>query len=123
MWLIDATERLSSKIVYEWFKAVEDYSITFGRETEIKRDKSRLRNEKEYKVVFTYLGTFKFHISQGIGKDKLDLIKVNKTTGAKVKNFLSPEKRAVLVYNVKKRHVTLCINYELYNRYDALCSF
>ena len=118
--MIKATERLSSKIVYEWFKAVEDYSIAFGRETRVK---SRLRNEKEYKVVFTYLGTFKFHISQGIGKDKLDLIKVNKTPGAKVKNFLSPEKRAVLVYNVKKGHLTLCINYELYNRYDVLCSF
>ena len=122
-WLIEATERLNCKIFYEWFKAIEDYSIAFGRETEIRRDKSRLRNVKEYKVVFTHLGTFKFHISQIIGKDNLDLVKVNKTTGANVKIVVSSEKPAVLVYNVKKGHVTLCVNYELYNRYDVLCSF
>ena len=122
-WLIEATERLNCKIFYEWFKAIEDYSIAFGRETEVKRDKSRLRNVKEYKVVFTHLGTFKFHISQVIGKDNLNLVRLNKTTGAKVNIVVSPEKPAVLVYNVKKRHVTLCVNYELYNRYDVLCSF
>ena len=90
---------------------------------QIKRDKSRLRNVKEYKVVFTHFGTFKFHISQVIGKDNLNLVKINKATGAKVKIVVSPEKPAVLVYNVKKGHVTLCVNYELCNRYDVLCSF
>ena len=78
---------------------------------------------KEYKVVFTHFGTFKFHISQIIGKDNLDLVKVNKTASAKVKIVVSSEKPAVLVYNVKNGHVTLRVNYELYSRYDVLCSF
>ena len=72
--MIDATERLNCKIFYEWSKANEHYSIAFGTETEIKRDKGRLRNVKEYKVVFTHLETFKFHTSQIIGKDNLDLV-------------------------------------------------
>ena len=38
-WLIEATERLNCKIFYEWFKAIEDYSIAFGRETDKKRQK------------------------------------------------------------------------------------
>ena len=53
----------------------------------------------------------------------MDFVKVNKTTGAKVEIVVSSEKPAVLVYNVKKGHVTLRVNYELYNRYDILCSF
>ena len=113
--MIETTERLNCKIFYEWFKATEDYSIAFGRETEIKRDKSRLRNVKGDKVMFTHLETFKFRISQTIGKDNnLDLVKVNKTAGTKVKIVVSSEKPAVLVYNVKKGHVTLCVNYFLF---------
>ena len=57
---------------------------------------------KEYKVVFTHLETFKFHISQVIGKDKLDLIKINITTGAKVKIVVSPEKPDVLVIMLRR---------------------
>ena len=94
--------------------------LFFCRETEIKRDKSRLSNV--HKRVFTHLKTFKFHISQIIGKDNLGLVKVNKTTGGKVKTVVSSEKPAVLVYNVRKGHVTLRVNYELYNRYDVLCA-
>ena len=120
--LIEATERYNYQIMCEWFRAIEDYSVVFGRETEIKRDKSRLRNVKEHKRVFTHLETFKFHISQIIGKDNLGLVKVNKTTGGKVKTVVSSEKPAVLVYNVRKGHVTLRVNYELYNRYDVLCA-
>ena len=108
--------------MYEWFRAIEDNSVVFGTETEIKRDKSRLRNVKEHKRVFTHLEIFKFHISQIIGKDNLGLVKVNKTTGRKVKTVVSSEKSAVLVYNVRKGHVTLRVNYELYNRYDVLCA-
>ena len=37
LWLIEATERLNCKIFYELFKVIEDYSITFGRETDKKR--------------------------------------------------------------------------------------
>ena len=94
--------------------------LFFCRETEIKRDKCRLRNV--HKRVFTHLKTFKFRISQIIGKDNLGLVKVNKTTGGKVKTVVSSEKPAVLVYNVRKGHVTLRVNYELYNRYDVLCA-
>ena len=94
--------------------------LFFCRETEIKRHKSRLRNV--HKRVFTHLKTFKFRISQIIGKDNLGLVKVNKTTGRKVKTVVSSEKPAVLVYNVRKGHVTLRVNYELYNRYDVLCA-
>ena len=65
--------------------------------------------------MFTHLETFKFRISQTIGKDNnLDLVKVNKTAGTKVKIVVSSEKPAVLVYNVKKGHVTLCVNYFLF---------
>ena len=64
-------------------------------------------------MVFTHFGTFKFHISQIIGKANLDLVKVNKTTGAKVKIVVSSEKAAVLVYNVKKGHVTLRVTCKL----------
>ena len=82
--------------MYEWFRAIEDYSVVFGRETEIKRGKSRLRNVKEHKKVFTRLEIFKFHISQIIGKDNLGLVKVNKTTGGKVKTVVFHLKNQLL---------------------------
>ena len=99
----DSRDRDSRNITVEWLK-------------------SRLGNVEEYKVVFTHFRTFKFLISQIIGKNNLDLVKVNNTIGAKVKAVVSSEKPGVLVYNVKKGHVTLCVYYELYNRYDVLCS-
>ena len=51
--------------------------------------------------MFTHLETFKFHISQFLGKDKLDLIKIN-ITGAKVKIVVSPEKPDVLVIMLRR---------------------
>ena len=102
-WCIEVTERLHIyKIFFEWFKAIEDHCISFGRTTEIHRDKIKLRKVKGYTITFHHLGMFKFHIGQIVSKEKLVLEKKNKTTGAKAIVVVSAEKPAVLQLVVKK---------------------
>ena len=62
LWCIEVAERLHYKIFFEWFKAIEDHRVLFGRTTEIHRAKTKLRKVKGYTITFHHLGTFEFHI-------------------------------------------------------------
>ena len=45
-WCIEVTEMFHYKIFFEWFKAIEDNCVSFGRTTEIHRDRTKLRKVK-----------------------------------------------------------------------------
>ena len=122
-WCIEVTERLHYKIFFEQFEAIEDHCVSFGRTTEIHRDKTKLRKVKGYTITFHHLGALKFHIRQTVSKKKLVLEKKNKTAGAKAIVAVSAKKPAVLHFDIKKEHLILCLRYELLNRYSVLCSF
>ena len=96
--------------------------MSFGRTTEIHRNKTKLRKVKDYTINFHHLGTFKFAIGQIVSKEKLVLEKKNKATGAKAIVVVSVEKPAVLQFDVKKGHLILRLRYELLNRCNVLCS-
>ena len=61
-WKIEVTESIYWAVFYEWFKAVEDHSTAFGRETEVKRD--RKNKVVKYIITFHHLGTFRFHCKE-----------------------------------------------------------
>ena len=52
-----------------------------GRTVEIVGNKSG--KVISYRIKFTHVGTFKLHVGKIIGKDKINLVKENKTTKGK----------------------------------------
>ena len=68
-WCSQAAQNIHFGVFYEWFKAIEDFHIHFGRTTEIKRNKKK--KPIEYTINFTHFGCLKFHIEKIIGKDNL----------------------------------------------------
>ena len=121
-WCSQAAENIHFGVFYEWFKAIEDFHIHFGRTTEIKRNKKR--KPTEYTINFTHFGCLKFHIEKIIGKDKLAKYfqKENKS-GARAKVVVNEEKPAIMSYKLSTSSLTLTVKYEVENRYGMVCSF
>ena len=61
-WTINVSEYLSRDCFYEFFRAVRDYKIAYGRKCEITNYKTG--DTKEYVITFTHLGCFRFHLCQ-----------------------------------------------------------
>ena len=120
-WTIAVTEPIAREIFYEWFKAVNDHLPDFGRTVEIVRNKSG--KAVSYRIKFTHIGTFKFHVGKIIGEDKINLVKENKTTKEKVKVVCTDEKPIIINYNISKGILMINLKYNLFNRYGQLCSF
>ena len=121
LWTIAVTEPIAREIFYEWFKAVNDHLPDFGRTVEIVRNKSG--KAVSYRIKFTHIGTFKFHVGKIIGEDKINLVKENKTTKEKVKVVCTDEKPIIINYNISKGILMINLKYNLFNRYGQLCSF
>ena len=121
LWTIVVSEPIAREIFYEWFKAVNDHLPDFGRTVEIVRNKSG--KTVSYRIKFTYIGTFKFHVGKIIGEDKINLVKENKTTKEKVKVVCTDKKPIKIDYNISKGILMINLKYNLFNRYGQLCSF
>ena len=107
---------------YQWFRAIQNHSTEFGRSLHIKRD--RAGNTISYKISFSHLGTFKYHIGEIIErKDNIKIRKENKVTGELAKVAISEEKPAKIVYQIKKGQVSFQLKYEGFNKYKQLCRF
>ena len=104
-WCSQAAENIHFGVFYEWFTAIEDFHIHFGRITEIKRNKKK--KPTEYTINFTHFGWLKFHIEKVIVKDKLGKYfqKKNKS-GAKAKVVITEEKPAIMSYKLTQPAIT-----------------
>ena len=98
-----------------------DHLLDFGRTVEIVRNKPS--KTVSYRIKFTHIGTFKFHVGKIIGKDKINFVKENKTTKEKVKVVCTDEKPIKIDYNISKGILMINLKYNLFNRYSQLCSF
>ena len=100
---------------------INDHLPGFGRTVEIVRNKSG--KAVSHRIIFTHIGTFKFHAGQIIGEDKINVVKENKTTKEKVKIVCTDEKPMKIDYNISKGILMINLKYNLFNRYGQLCSF
>ena len=64
-WVIEVSEPFPRQVFYQWFRAVQNHSTEFGQSLHIKCD--RAGNTISYKISFTHLGTFKYHVGEIIG--------------------------------------------------------
>ena len=93
--------------------------------SQVRINKSRNKSGKavSYRVKLTHIGTFKFHVGQIIGEDKINLVEENKTTKEKVKIVCTDEKTIKIHYNISKGILMINLKYNLFSRYGQLCSF
>ena len=120
-WTFVVSEPIAIEIFYEWFKATNDHIPDFGRTVEIVRNKSgKTVNDR---IKFTHIGTFKFHVGQMIEEDKINLVKENETIKEKVKVVCADEKPIKIDYDISRGNLMINLKYNLFNRYDRLCSF
>ena len=85
--------------------------------------RNKLGKAVSYRVRFTHIGRFKFHVGEIIGEDKINLVRENKTTKQKVKIVCTDEKPIKIDYNISKRILMINLKYKLFKRYGQLCSF
>ena len=100
---------------YQWFRAVQNHSTEFERSLHIKCD--RAGDTIGYKISFTHLGTFKYHIGEIIGgKESIKIREESKVTGELAKVAFSEEKLAEIVYQIKKGQVSFQLKQGVFNK-------
>ena len=120
-WTIVVSEPIAREFFHKQFKVINDHLPGFGRTVEIVRNK--LGKAVSYRIKFAHISTFKFHVGQIIGEDKINLVKKNKTTKEKVKIVCAYETSTKIDYNISKGILMINLKYNLFNRYGQLCSF
>ena len=65
-WTVEVGEHIHFSVFYEWFKAISDYKIEFGRTINIKRNSKN--KPSNYTIVFNHFGCFKFHFEKIVGE-------------------------------------------------------
>ena len=58
-----------------------------------------------------------------IEEDKINLVKENETIKEKVKVVCADEKPIKIDYDISRGNLMINLKYNLFNRYDRLCSF
>ena len=112
-WTIVEPEPIATEIFYDWLKAINDHLPDFGRTVETVRNKSG--KAVSYRIKFTHIGTFKFHVGKIIGEDIINLLKENKITKEKVKVVCTDEKPIKIDYNISKGILMINLKYNLFN--------
>ena len=68
-----------------------------------------------YRIKFTHIGPFKFHVGKIIGEDRINFVKENKITKEKVKVVCTDEKPIKIDYNTRKGILMINLKYNLFN--------
>ena len=113
---------IHKEIFYQAFRAVRDYYIRTGQETEIKKNKQG--KITGYSLKFIHFGVFKYHLEQlsGIGNIYSDLFK-NFPSGSVAKVVVSPEKPASFDFRCSSDTLNIKIHYNVTNKYGNVTSF
>ena len=122
-WTVNVHGIIYKDIFYQLFRAIRDYSISYGRSVEVIRTKKGIATS--YIITFTHFGALKFHL-QKLANDKIDIATYfNRKwkNGAKGSIIVSVEKPAKLSYRVSTCTYHLNLHYKMENKYNELCSF
>ena len=123
-WVINISEYISKEVYYEFFRAVRDYKISYGRTCEIVRSK---KNEpKEYVITFVHYGCLRFHLSKVIDANvDIDaVLSKSDAIGNKAKVIVDDaDKKAIMHYKISTGELKLKLHYEVKNKFGNICSF
>ena len=123
-WTVSVDEKIQRQVFIECFKAIRDFSIEYGRDIHVKRDKNCIG--QEYTLKFWHHGALVFHLSKlsKLSKDHItNLFKKSHKTKGTASVVVSEQKPSILKYNCKKSLLTLTISYEVENKYGIKVSF
>lgn len=122
-WCVEVVEFIHKDIYYQFFRAVRDYHITYGRTETLVCDKSG--HPKEYNLKFTHFGAFSFHFEKATNKsvDIRKLFKKSNAIGNIAEIEISEEKPATVDYKIKTGAMTIKLHYSVKNKFGNVCSF
>lgn len=69
-WVAEVGEYICPEVFYEYYKAIRDFKISFGRTTEVKRNKQG--KPTSYTIKFNHLGCMNFHLKKSIDGSSTD---------------------------------------------------
>ena len=123
-WKIILHRDIYSFVFIEFYRAIKDYKISFGRNFSVKKD----RRGKITSIIIKFIheGTLLFHLSCVSNKSTSEVKQFFRKTwnnGNRAKVIVNEEKPAVLTYNNLKHTLTFQLHYELKNNYGTVCSF
>ena len=123
-WTAEVIEFIEKQVFYQYFRALRDYHISFGRTTETVRDKKG--NPVSYIITFTHFGCLRFHLKEGTNTTPNDIknffTKKDKN-GNKATVLCTTEKPAVMTYKIKTGACHLKVKYQITNKYGNVCSY
>ena len=123
-WRICVAEKIKFEIFIQFYKAVRDFKISYGRT--LKLEKYKNSSIKVITITFTHLGALKYHLTQTTNGNLND---INEFFEKKLKNgnkgaiIVTEEKPATLTHKVATSTLTMDLCYKVYNKYGNICSF
>ena len=120
-WTVEVGEHIHFSVFYEWFKAISDYKIEFGRTINIKRNSKN--KPSNYTIVLNHFGCFKFHFEKIVGEKISNFLEKLNKSGSQAKVEITSDKQAILDYKVSSSVLSLKVHYNVKNRYGTVCSF
>ena len=123
-WYFEVKESIPADIFYHWYKVVDDFQTTFGRECSIIKTKNN-KKIKSYEIKFINFGSLKYHLKLLLGNEKFlsSFKKVNRKEGCVIKLLATEEKPVTFKYLLSSNSVIVTGSYEVVNRYGNVCSF
>ena len=118
-WTVLVSVDIHSSVYLEFYHAVKDYKIEFGRKVVVTRDKKNLI--KEVKISFTHRGTLKFHLQQICNCEQILPFEKKWSNGNSAKIIVSEEKPAIFTFLKNKHKLTFSLHYKVLNKYGTVC--
>lgn len=123
-WCIKVERNIHFSLFSAIHQTIRDYKTSFGREIKLSRDKKK--ELKEITITFHHMGTFIFHLSKLLEKNRPEIkaqLKRVWKSGNRTEVVVSEEKPVILTYKVKKHQLKLEMSYSLINKYGTVCSY
>ena len=118
-WKVCICVDIHRSLYFLFYHAVNDFATSFGRTIETVKKKKVIVN---IKIVFTHLGTFKYHLRQICNKDNIEYFLSREWSNkGKAEVVVNEEKPAILNYDTVKQKLTFQLNYNFCNRYGTVC--
>lgn len=123
-WTIEVVEFIQKSIFYEFFRAVRDYKISFGRNISTIKDKKK--NSTSFIIEFTHYGCMRYHFTQSttFTQDHIDkLFTKTNSIENKANIVINEEKPLLITYKIKTGMCSIKAHYMVKNKYGTVCSF
>lgn len=122
-WMVEVSERIHRDLFIASYKAIKDYSVSFGTTYNVKRDRKGIG--LSYKITFNHFGVLKYHLHKLSGLSKTEILGLfsKKTERASAYIVISEEKPCSLEYNCRNCILKFRLSYKVENQYGTVCSF